>query len=483
MYQLSQENAPLMQALKEYRSNRIVSFDVPGHKQGRGNPDLTEFLGKQCMSVDVNSMKPLDNLTHPESVIKEAEALAADAFSAKHAFFVVNGTTAAVQGMILSVCKKGEKIIIPRNIHICAINALVLCGAIPVYVNPAVNRQLGIPLGVSVDDLKKAIEAHPDAKAVFVNNPTYYGICSDLSSICKIAHAHNMKVLVDEAHGTHFYFGEHMPVAAMKAGADMSSLSMHKTGGSLTQSSLLLVGENMNADYVRQILCLTQTTSASYLLMSSLDISRRNLALNGKDIFAKVSAMAEYARKEINQIGGFYAFSKELCDGKAVYDFDVTKLSIHTRAVGLAGIEVYDILRDDYGIQVEFGDIGNILAIISVGDTEQMIERLIAAMSEIKRRYQKDPKDMFDHEYITPQVEMTPQDAFYGKKQVMSLSDTYGMICGEYVMSYPPGIPVLAPGERITKEIIEYILYAKEKGCKLTGTEDISVNNIKVVVS
>ncbi|MFA0814866.1 MAG: aminotransferase class I/II-fold pyridoxal phosphate-dependent enzyme [Anaerofustis sp.] len=483
MYRLQQDKAPLMEALKEYRSNRIVSFDVPGHKQGRGNPDLTDFLGKQCMSVDVNSMKPLDNLTHPESVIKEAEALAADAFCAKQSFFIVNGTTAAVQGMILSVCKKGDKIIIPRNIHISAINALILCGAVPVYVNPSVNHRLGIPLGVSAEDLRQAIAAHPDAKAVFINNPTYYGICSDLSELCGIAHAHNMKVLVDEAHGTHFYFGEQMPIAAMSAGADMSALSMHKTGGSLTQSSLLLVGDDVNADYVRQILCLTQTTSASYLLMSSLDISRRNLAMNGKEIFAKVRMFAEYARSEINRIGGYYAFSKELCDGASVFDFDTTKLSIHTREIGLAGIEVYDILRDDYGIQVEFGDIGNILAIISVGDTEQMIERLIAALSETKRRYQKDPKDMFDHEYITPHVEMTPQEAFYSEKKMIPLTQSSGMLCGEYVMSYPPGIPVLAPGERITNEIIDYILYAKEKGCKLTGTEDISVNKIKVVVS
>jgi len=483
MYRLQQDQAPLMEAMKEYRSNRIVSFDVPGHKQGRGNPDLTDFLGKQCMSVDVNSMKPLDNLTHPESVIKEAEALAADAFCAKQSFFIVNGTTAAVQGMILSVCKKGDKIIIPRNIHISAINALILCGAVPIYVNPSVNHRLGIPFGVSAEDLRQAIAAHPDAKAVFINNPTYYGICSDLSELCGIAHAHNMKVLVDEAHGTHFYFGEQMPIAAMSAGADMSALSMHKTGGSLTQSSLLLVGDDVNADYVRQILCLTQTTSASYLLMSSLDISRRNLAMNGKEIFAKVRMLAEYARSEINRIGGYYAFSKELCDGASVFDFDTTKLSIHTREIGLAGIEVYDILRDDYGIQVEFGDIGNILAIISVGDTEQMIERLIAALSETKRRYQKDPKDMFDHEYITPHVEMTPQEAFYSEKKMIPLTQSSGMLCGEYVMSYPPGIPVLAPGERITNEIIDYILYAKEKGCKLTGTEDISVNKIKVVVS
>lgn len=476
-----QEKTPILTALNKYKANRIVSFDVPGHKQGKGNSELTDFLGKQCLSVDVNSMKPLDNLCHPVSVIKEAEMIAADAFGASHAYFIVNGTTAAVQAMIMAVCKKGDKIIIPRNIHISAINAMVICGAVPVYVNPSVNKQLGIPLGMTTEDVEKAIKENSDAKAVFVNNPTYYGICSDLKKLTDLAHANNMYMLVDEAHGTHFYFGGNLPASAMSCGADMSAVSMHKTGGSLTQSSLLLINDKFNQGYVRQILNLMQTTSASYLLLSSLDISRRNLALHGLEIFDKVVSLAQYARDEINMIGGYYAFSKELCDGGAVFDFDVTKLSIYTRDIGLAGIEVYDILRDDYDIQVEFGDIGNILAIISVGDSNFTIERLVAALYEIKRLYAKDKAGMFDHEYINPIIELTPQQAFYADKKMVEIEKSEGNICGEYVMSYPPGIPILAPGERITAEIIEYINYARAKGCFLTGTEDITIKNIKVV--
>ncbi len=481
MYHLPQEKMPILTALNKYKADRIVPFDVPGHKQGRGNPQLAQFLGNQCLSVDVNSMKPLDNLCHPVSVIKEAEELAAEAFGASHAFFIVNGTTAAVQAMILSSCKKGDKIIMPRNVHISAINALVISGAIPIYVNPSVNKQLGIPLGMTLEDLKSAITQNPDAKAVFVNNPTYYGICSDLNAITKLAHAHDMLVLADEAHGTHLYFGDNLPVSAMSCGADMAAVSMHKTGGSLTQSSILLIGNKLNPGYIRQILNLTQTTSGSYLLLSSLDISRCNLALDGREIFKKVNSLAEYARSEINKIGGYYAFSTELCDGGAVFDFDTTKLSIYTRDIGLAGIEVYDILRDEYGIQIEFGDMGNILAIISVGDSEFSIERLVAALYEIKRLYSKDKVGMFDHEYINPLVEMTPQEAFYANKKMIPIYKCAGYICGEFVMCYPPGIPILAPGELITAEIIDYIKYAKAKGCFLTGTEDISIENIKVV--
>ena len=479
---LDQNRAPIYEALQRLKKMRIVPFDVPGHKRGRGNSELTEFLGQSCLDVDVNSMKPLDNLCHPVSVIREAEDLTAEAFGAKNAFFMVGGTTSSVQSMIMYACKSGDKIILPRNVHRSAINALILCDAIPVYVNPDVNNDLGISLGMSVSEVKKAIEENPDAKAVFVNNPTYYGVCSDLKKITELAHENGMLCLVDEAHGTHFYFGDDFPITAMAAGADISSVSMHKSGGSLTQSSFLLMGENINSDYMRQIVNLTQTTSASYLLLTSLDISRKRLALNGKDIFSKAVKMAEYARSEINSIGGYYAFSKELINGDSIYDFDVSKLSVHTLSVGLAGIEVYDILRDEYDIQIEFGDIGNILAYLSIGDRKQDIERLISALSEIRRRFGRDnTNEMLTHEYISPIISESPRKAFYSDKLSLKLDDTVGRVCCEFVMCYPPGIPILAPGELITEDIIKYIKYAKEKGCSMTGTEDINIERLNVL--
>ena len=478
----SQSEAPVLEAMKQHLQNRVVPFDVPGHKGGRGTRELTDFLGLSCLKADVNSMKPLDNLCHPVSVIKNAQELAAEAFGAENAFFVVNGTTGSVQAMIMAACKAGEKIIMPRNVHRSAINALVVNGAIPVYVNPGTNKRLGIPLGMSVENVRKAIRENPDAKAVLINNPTYYGVCSDLREIVKLAHENGMLALVDEAHGTHFYFGENMPVSGMAAGADMAAVSMHKTGGSLTQSSLLLCGKNVSAGYIRQIINLTQTTSGSYLLIASLDIARKNLALNGREIFRKTVQYAEYARSEINKLGGYYAFGSELCGSDSFFSFDPTKLSIHTRYIGLAGIEVYDILRDEYNIQIEFGDIGNVLAIISAGDRALEIERLISSLYEIKRLYSKDKAGMFDHEYIDPQVIMPPQSAFYGDKKSVPITESGGYICGEFVMCYPPGIPILAPGEKVTGDIINYILYAKEKGCMMTGTQDINIENINVVV-
>ena len=478
---LDQSRMPIYEALQQMKRERLVPFDVPGHKHGKGNPELTDFLGEKCMSIDVNSMKPLDNLCHPVSVIKEAEELAADAFSAAHAFFMVGGTTSAVQSMIMASVKAGEKIIMPRNVHRSAINAMILTGAVPIYVNPDVDKRLGISLGMSLDQVEQVIKDNPDAKAILVNNPTYYGICSNLKAIVALAHKHNMLALVDEAHGTHFYFNDDLPMSAMEAGADMASVSMHKSGGSLTQSSFLLLGENVNADYVRQVVNLTQTTSGSYLLMASLDMSRKNLAIHGNEIFNRVRRLAGYARTEINQIGDYYAYCCELVNGDSIYDFDITKLSIFTLDIGLAGIEVYDLLRDEYGIQIEFGDIGNILAYISVGDTQANIERLVGALSEIRRRFKKERTGMLDHEYINPKVVISPQVAFYGKKESLPLYQSVNRVCSEFVMCYPPGIPILAPGEMITNEILSYIQYAKEKGCFMTGPEDMEIKNINVL--
>lgn len=482
MKKLTQENAPIYEALVEMQNMRLVPFDVPGHKRGRGNPELTAFLGEKCMNLDVNSMKCLDNLCHPVSVIRDAEKLAAEAFGAAHAFLMVGGTTSAVQSMILTVAAKGDKIILPRNVHRSVMGAMVLCGAIPAYVDPDCDDELGIALGMSREAVARAIRDNPDAKAVLVNNPTYYGICSDIKAIVDMSHKAGMMCIADEAHGTHFYFCDDLPCGAMEAGADMAAVSMHKSGGSLTQSSILLIGNAAEEGYVRQIINLTQTTSASYLLLSSLDISRRNLALRGQETFEKVRDLAEYARHEVNGIGDYYAYGRELINGDSVYDFDVTKLVVNTLKTGLAGIEVYSLLRDEYDIQTEFGDLGNILAYISIGDRVRDVERLIGALAEVRRRFGKgSAAGLMKQVYIDPVVEISPQDAFYAECVSLPIEQTAGHICSEFVMCYPPGIPILAPGERITPQVLDYIRYAKDKGCSMTGPEDPDIKRLNVI--
>jgi lysine decarboxylase len=334
---------------------------------------------------------------------------------------------------------------------------------------------------MSKTDIEEAILANPDVKAVFVNNPTYYGICGDLKGIVEIAHRHGVKVLVDEAHGTHFYFGDDLPISAMAAGADMAAVSMHKTGGSLTQSSFLLIKDKDATSYVRSILNLTHTTSGSYLLLASLDIARKHLALEGKVVFKKVSDLTRYAREEIRKVVGYIPFDEQLINGDTIFNVDPTKLSIFTRDIGLTGIEIADILRDEYDIQIEFGDLGNILAIISVGDTALKVERLLGALTDIKRKYAKDPAGMLTQEYIQPKVVKTPREAFYTPSVTVSLDDAIGKVSAESVMAYPPGIPICAPGELITKEIVEMIHYAKSKGSFITGPKDTSIATIDVL--
>lgn len=477
----NQHNTPLLDGLINYQKKRVVGFDVPGHKQKKTNKALIDVFGHQTLALDYNSSKELDNLANPQGIIDEAQQLAAQLFRASYAFFIVNGTSLAIIAMIMSVAKKDEKIIMPRNVHKSVINALVLSGIVPIYVDPHVDHQLGIGLAMDVADIEKACQQHPDAKAILVNNPTYYGVTSDLKKIVTLAKKANMKVIVDEAHGTHFYFSDKLPISAMDAGASMSSVSMHKTGGSLTQSSLLLINQDMDKNHVLSIINLLQTTSPSYLLMVSLDVARKQLALHGKEQVEKIIEMSNYARQEINAMKDYYAFSKEKANQPGFYNFDLTKLSIHTYHAGFTGIKVYETLRDEYDIQIEFGDLSNVLAIVSFGDRYLDIERLLASLSDIKNKKKDNNKEMILYEYIHPIMSMTPQQAYNSTKETVALKESLNHVCGESIMVYPPGIPIVSYGEKISKEVIGMIEYIKANHGFLMGAMDSTYHTIQVI--
>lgn len=483
MKKLDQSMTPLFTALKEYHSKSVIPFDVPGHKHGVGISEFAEFVGNRVLEVDVNSMKCLDNLCNPIGVIQEAQDLAAEAYWSDYAYFMVNGTTAAVQAMIMSTCEPGDKIILPRNAHKSATSAIILSGAMPVYIQPEINEELGIAMGVSVEEVEWAIGKHPDAKAIFLVNPTYYGAISDLGAIVKIAHRNGMAVLVDEAHGAHMNFHKDLPDSAMAVGADMAAVSMHKTGGSLTQSSILLLRDGIiDENHVKTTINLMQTTSASYLLMSSLDVARKQLAINGEDMLENVLKLVRDARDRVNKIEGLYAFGRELIDSPGVYDFDETKFSINVRKLGLTGYEVYDILRDEYNIQMELADMYNVLAIISLGDTQENLNALVDALEDIAKKYKRDEEVALQKNILkNPDLIVSPRDAYYSNKHYVALEKAAGEISGESVMVYPPGIPLIVPGERITQDMIEHIKALKEEECQLQGTEDPYVDYINVL--
>lgn len=480
----SQHKTPIFDALKAYRAEGVIAFDVPGHKQGKGNPALSALLGEEVLAIDANSMKSLDNLANPISVIKEAESLLADTFGADYAYFLVNGTSSGVQSMIMSVMHPHEKILIPRNIHKSAITGILFSGAIPVYMEPIYDKELGIYLGLSFEEVKQSIDEHDDAKALFLINPTYYGAANDLERIVAYAHERGLTVLVDEAHGAHLCFHDELPMSAMQAGADISAVSLHKTGGSLTQSSaLLLKGNRVDPHYLRKIINMTQTTSASYLLMGSLDVARKQLALEGEANLAGVLALSRQLRERINKIPGIKAIGKEVEEEGRVFRYDETKIVVHIESLSINGFELYDILREDYHVQMELGDAKNVLAIISLGDNQYAVDRFVSALEDISRRFYV-PEDI-DRPIIPSfndyRVVYSPRDAFYLPKETLLLSESVGRICGESIMAYPPGVPIVNPGELITEEMIDYIRFLLKQQTVINGPEDSTLETIKVL--
>lgn len=478
------EELPILGALKKYIETKRTYFDVPGHKRNPKNKVQKDFFNYKIGQLDVSSAKDLDLIGTPTGIIKEASRLMARAFYSEDAYMMLNGTTSGVQNMILSILKPGDKIILPRNIHKSAMNALILSGAIPVYVAPVIDSSLGVAHGVTIEDIKNTILNNRDAKAVLIINPTYYGATSDLIEISNIVHENHMLLLTDEAHGAHFYFNDRLPIGSMTIGTDLSAISLHKTGGSLTQSSILL-SHRRNIDYYQMMktIDLMQTTSPSYLLLASLDVSRYVLETEGSKLLDEAIEIAQYGRKKINEIAGYYVIGSELIGRPGIFDLDLTKLSIKVSGIGLTGIEVYDILRDEYNIQVELGDIHTIMAIVSIGDTMEMTNSLIAALKSIKEKYFKNKKFKTDFLCSRPIMVVTPREAYYSNKKMVLLKDSIEEISGESVMAYPPGIPIVAPGEKITKEVIEYIQFLQNQDCILTGSDDPTLENIQILGS
>lgn len=473
---------PIFTFLQNYSKRDITPFFVPGHKHGRGLREFSDFVGPEVLAIDITSLPESDNLANPIGIIRESQELLADAFGAEKAYFLVNGTSEGVQVMIRSAIKPGEQIIIPRNAHKSTVGGLILSGAVPVYVYPEVEPELGITTVVSSATIKAAFKQHPFAKAVFAINPTYYGMVSDLKTIVRTAHREGAVVLVDEAHGAHMGFHDDFPLTGMEVGADMSAASLHKTGGSMTQSSVLLLrGNRISQENVQQNLNLTRTTSPSYVLLASMDIARKQLALFGDELLDETLELAKYARREINEIEGLYAFDSGLEGKYGIYDMDETKLAIFIGRMGITGFAVERELMTKFGIGIEMADLNNILALITIGDTKESVDRLINALKELVREHGvHDVKPLIQFPDM-PDLIVSPREAFYGTKKTVHLEQAAGEISGEMLMAYPPGIPLICPGERITSEIVDYVKVLKEQHATLQGTADPYVNYIRVL--
>ncbi|MBK1811052.1 aminotransferase class I/II-fold pyridoxal phosphate-dependent enzyme [Clostridium sp. YIM B02505] len=485
MYRFDQNETPLFDALMEYVDRDTIPFHVPGHKKGVGiDEEFKNFIGENPFKIDVTVFKLVDSLHHPTGPIKKAQELAADAYGSDASFFSIHGTSGAIQAMIMSVVSQGDKIIVPRNVHKSITAGIILSGAVPIFMQPELDKKLGIAHGVTPATVKRVLEENKDAKAVLIINPTYYGVATAIKEIADIVHSYDIPLIVDEAHGPHLKFNEKLPMSAMEAGADICAQSTHKIIGALTQCSLLQVKSNyIDPARVQQVLNLLQTTSPSYILMASLDCARRQIALSGEELLDKTIDLANYARTEINKINGFYCFGEEILGRPGVVALDPTKITITCRDLGITGYELDMILSNKYHIQMELSDLYSVLAVGSFGDTKESIDKLLQALREISDEYSSKGKvrpDFLDIPSI-PESVLIPRDAFNSKKESILLRESIGKVSGEFLLAYPPGIPLLCPGEIITEEIIKYVEELKEVGLYVQGTEDSKVEYIKVV--
>lgn len=486
---LHQYNIPLFDAVVNYAKEKKISFHTPGHKHGDGiQKRFREFVGPKIFDIDLTLLEEVDSLHDPKGVIKSAQKLASQAFGADYTFFLVNGTSVGNQAMILATCNPGDKIIIPRNAHKSVYAGVILSGALPIYVQPEVNDEINVVCNVEPGIIEEKLEEYPDVKAVLITNPTYNGVCANLKEIERIVHGRKKILLVDEAHGPHFKFHEKLPLCAMDAGADIAVQSTHKILACVTQASMLHAKKGI-VDILRlkRILQLLQTTSPSYILMSSLDVARMQMATEGRDLLEKVLELSLFARAKINQVPNLRCFGEEFVGRKGIYDLDVTKLTVDVCSLGITGYYMSKILNQNHKIQIEFADIKNLLAIVSIGNNKKDIEDFLFALKEISKHMMKELKWTLREDLkgtfpeFSSEVVLKPRDAVFAKTSKIPFKDSIGRISAEIVAPYPPGIPVLVPGERISLDAYHYLIKLKNSGAGINGQDDSSLNTIKVV--
>lgn len=477
-----QSCAPLFEALKKHALKNPAGFHIPGHGQGKGLPAaLAGLEGQALFALDLTELPGLDDLHNPGGPIARAQELAAEIYGSDRSFFLVNGTTAGIHSMITAQVKQ-KKVIVARNAHRSVLGGLVLSGADPVYVLPEIIPDFEIDCGVRTAVVRQALADHPGAAAVFTVRPNFYGVARDLDGLVRAAHEQGTPVLVDEAHGAHLRFHRDLPRDAMAAGADASVQSTHKLSGSLGQSSMLHLREGLvDAGAVAASLRLLQTTSPSYLLMASLDLARRQMSLQGEDIMEKALTLARGVRQRLAGIRDLRFLTSDCLPGDRC-GLDSTKLVISVQNLGLTGYQVSGLLAGRYKVFVEMADFYNIVAFVSTGTTGEDCDRLVEALRDIAARDKLRSLPPAPGAPATFKKVMKPRDAWFAPSMKVPLAESRGRICAEAAAVYPPGIPVVNPGEEITGEIYEYLRMISEIGLSCQGPSDPSLKTIKIVI-
>jgi arginine decarboxylase len=521
---MNQNRTPLLDAIVEYTRERPTYFKIPGHRYEKGiSPRWTRWTGDGIFQFDLTEAEGLDDLHCPEGVIKEAQELAAEVYHARKTYFLVNGTTCGNEAMVLTCAAEGEKIMVPRNAHKSVLMGLILSGAEPVYLMPHFDESTGLCGCITPRQVEEGFQSYPDCKGVFLVSPTYYGVCSDIAGISEVCHRHNAVLMVDEAHGGHLYFNSaekdtgELPRGAILQGADMCAQSMHKVTGSLTQSSLLHVGsDRVDIGRLEANLHLVQSTSPSYLLMTSLDAARYELAKSGEDMLARAKKLSGDARDRINRIAGIHCVGEESIS-EAIFALDTTRLVITAKALGISGFQLADGLYQDYRVGMELADETYVVAIVTYANEEKDIDRLVKALEDISARAaEKRQKSMAAKEILPendaawenavapenvaapenaaawenaaapgvfslPEYVLSPRKAYFAAKQKVRWEEAKGRIAGEALIPYPPGIPLINPGERMSDEIWEYMEEYRKKGLHFHGTADDMLESFQII--
>ncbi len=473
---------PLVEALLKYKEENIYPLHTPGHKGGRGMEKvLRDELG-ESVRFDVSLMSELDDIHEPETYIKEAQALAATVYGSDACFWAVNGTSQAIHAMLMTALKPGEKVLLPRNAHRSVAGGLILGGIEASFLEPDYCEQFGIYLQVKPQAVEEALAQDPAIKAVLLTSPNYYGVAADVERIAKICHAYGVVLLVDEAHGPHLGFSELLPKSALACGADACAQSTHKILGAMTQCSMLHVqGQHLSVERAADVMSVLTTTSPNYLLMASLDAARAQVQVRGKEMAEQAVAAAEKLRKLCSRYAGLKVLTAADCDGLAL---DVTKVTVNFAAWGYTGVEAGELLRAA-GIAVELVDAQNVLFLVTYADVTEDFDVALAKIDSVLAKMQAQKRAVKENlrvqEVPTTQMLLPLREVFYGEKIAVALDSSIGETCGEQVSFYPPGIPVLLPGEVITREIVAYCKMMKNLGLPVSGPADSSLQTIRVV--
>jgi len=481
-------SAPIAEALLAYAGLGVAPFHTPGHKGGRGaHPLLRRFLTETGLRADVSLFAELDDLHAPTGCIRAAEELAAEAYGADAAYFMVNGTTGAIHTMLMAALTPGDTVLVPRNAHRSIVGGLILVGARPVYMQPEIDERLGIAMGVSLAEVRRAVAAHPEARAALFVYPTYYGVANELPEIAAFLHARDMLVLVDGAHGAHFVFSDALPPSAMQAGADLSAESTHKLLGSLTQTSMLLArGNRVPAEGIRAASGLLQSTSPNEILLASLDAARLQMTEEGAVRLDAAVRNAQELRARINEMPGLRAFGSSYMGAPGRVALDPLKVTVNVTGLGLTGFAAEEELRRE-NIACELADARNVLFLLSYADGVRETACIEAALEKMAARHragrgsEEEPgKVSLPQMPPLPEMRCTPRTAYFAAKERVSLARAAGRIAAETILFYPPGIPVLAPGDAVDAATIDYLCAMRDAGARVVGASDASLETILV---